>query len=259
MAGIKEETPSVKNIWILITTLGLAVLMSFLFIKIIVLLELKEYLGLVVPLLPVFYTIIYPILDGPFSSINKKGRSPGGAPIEIATPSYFRNLSLWRIGTAVMIALAIKFLMEISLYGMILFLSQGSLSDMWMRIDPALLLKLLKGDLVSSPLSMLFLEMLLMSSAGGIWLGYSSKTKPIMEGLLAGTLLSIIAAFTNITPIYAKINEMTSLVTGWSSPKLSFELISGGLVSTFFFNCWVLFGIKLRAYHRIGLKTAKRK
>jgi hypothetical protein len=31
------------------------------------------------------------------------------------------------------------------------------------------------------------------------------------------------------------------------------------LVSTFFFNCWVLFGIKLRAYHRIGLKTARRK
>lgn len=260
MATTKEEAPSIRKIWILIATLAMAVLTSFLFIKLIVMLDLKEYLGLVVPLLPVFYTIIYPILDRPFSNdVHRKVHQGEIPPVEFSAPSYFKNLSFWRISGAIGIAIGIKFLMEFSHYGMLIFLSDGSILNFWMRLDPVLLFRLIKGDLSSSPIAFLFLQMMIMSLAGGIWLGYSSKSRPIMEGIVAGTLLSILIAFTNLTPLYGKIKNMTSEIAGKAGEGLHLEVFSGVLFFTFIFSCWVLTGLKLKSSHLNHKKTSKRK
>ncbi|MFI5303849.1 MAG: hypothetical protein ACHQYP_03540 [Nitrospiria bacterium] len=251
MATTKNDGASVRNIWVLIGTLAMAVLMSFLFIKLIVLLDLKDYLGLVVPLLPVFYTIIYPILDRPFLRETQQSVHRGDSlPIEIATPSYFKNLSFWRITGAIVISTGIKFLMEFSHFGMLLFLSDSSLANFWMRLDPVLLLELAKGDLAVSPTPFLFIELMMMSFAGGIWLGYSSKTRPLMEGVVAGTIISILIAFTNLTPLYGKIGKMTTEFTGMSGQGLHLEIFSGVIFFTFIFSCWVLLGIKMKASHQ---------
>ena len=106
---------------------------------------------------------------------------------------------------------------------------------------------------------MLFLEMIMMSCAGGIWLGYTSKTRPIMEGIVAGTLVSAIIAFTNLTPLYGQINQMTSQWAGLTGSKIHFELFSGVLVFTFLFSCWVLMGLKLKMNPVNRKKTVKRK
>ncbi|MBI1823260.1 MAG: hypothetical protein HYR80_03995, partial [Nitrospirae bacterium] len=174
MTTLKNDSPSIRHVWVLIATLAMAVLMSFLFIKLIVILDLKDYLGLVVPLLPVFYTIIYPILDRPFSKeIHQKVQRGEISPFHFSTPSYFKSLSIWRIIGGVALSLGIKFLMEFSHYGMLIFLSDGSLANFWLRLDPVLIFELVSGDLAVSSLSFLFIEMILMSLAGGIWLGYS--------------------------------------------------------------------------------------
>ncbi|MHB8482881.1 MAG: hypothetical protein ACYDBV_09160 [Nitrospiria bacterium] len=260
MTALKEDVPSVRNVWILIATLAFAVLGAFIFIKLIILLDLKDYLGMVIPLLPIFYTIIYPILDSPFSNTGqKRGRESVPAPIQIASPSYFMNLSFWRITGAIVISLGIKFLMEFSQYAVLLFLSDESLTDIWMRVDPFLLLRLLKGDLVHSHLFMLFLEMILMGCMGGIWLGYTSKSRPIMEGIVAGTLLSGMIAFTNLTPLYGQINQVTSQWVGLTGSKLHLELFSGVLVFTFLFSCWVLVGLKLKGRPVNARKSVRRK
>lgn len=247
MTALKDDVPSVRNIWVLIGTLALAVVMSFIFIKLIVLLDLKDYLGLVVPLLPVFYTIIYPILDRPFSrEIHQKVHRGEILPIEVVTPSYFRSLSAWRIAGAIIISLGIKFLMEFTHYGMLIFLSDGSLANFWMHLDPALLFDLARGDLAVSPIPFLFLEMIMMSLAGGIWLGYSSKSRPVMEGIVSGTLISIVIAFSNLTPLYGTIKNVTTRLTGMSGEGLHLEIFSGVIFFTFIFSCWVLLGIKMK-------------
>jgi hypothetical protein len=256
MATLKEEAPSLRHIWVLIATLAMAVLLSFLFIKLIVILNLKDYLGLVVPLLPVFYTIIYPILDRPFSKETrlkvKTGEIP---PVQITTPSYFKRLSFWRIAGGIAISLGIKFLMEFSYYGMLIFLSDGSLTNFWLRLDPVLIFELTRGNLTVSSLDFLLAEMILMSLAGGIWLGYSSKSRPLMEGVVAGTILSGIIAFTNLTPLYGEIKAVASRVTGMSGSGLHLDLFSGVLFFIFIFSCWVLFGMRLKTSH---LRTKNR-
>ncbi len=260
MAVLKQDPPSARNVQVLISTLVLAVLGAFTFIKLIVLLDLQEYLGLVVPLLPIFYTIIYPMLDRPFSNEHAKKRGETAAvPVENSSPSWFMNLSPWRIAGAIVISLGIKFLMESSQYAMILLISDGSLTHIGMRMDPFLMVRLFKGDLVDSHRSMLFLEMIMMSCAGGIWLGYTSKTRPVMEGIVAGTLVSAVIAFTNLTPLYGQINQITSQWAGLTGSKIHFELFSGVLVFTFLFSCWVLIGLKLKMNPANRKKTVKRK
>ena len=259
MQGTKENSPSIKNIRVLVITLVFSVLFAFIFIKVVVLLDLKEYLTLVVPLLPVFYTIIYPILDRPFLSgkHNKEVENTSG-PILIRTPAYFSNLSYWRILGAVGMVLLIKFIMELAQYAVVSYLSEGPTRAFWLQMEPLLLLKMLKGDLVVSHISILLVEMVLMSCFGGVWLGYTSKTRPIMEGLVAGTILSVVIAFTNLTPLYGKINEVASQWTGFLDSRLHFEILSGVIAFTFIFSCWVLAGLSLKAAHQKTKKTRKK-
>jgi hypothetical protein len=257
MAVLNEETPTIRKFWVLIGTLALAVLLSFLFIKLIILLDMKDYLALVIPLLPVFYTIVYPILDRPFSNETRRKVQRGAIPpIEIASPAYFRNLSVWRIAGALAISAGIKFLMEMTYFTMLLFLSKASLSSFWMGLDPATLFRLARGDLASAPLPFLFFEMMMMALAGGVWLGAASKTRPVMEGIVAGTILSVVLAFTNLIPLFGKIKTMTSSITRLSAEGRSMELLSGILFFTFVFNCWVLVGMTVR---RSGLNRKTRR
>ena len=80
-----------------------------------------------------------------------------------------------------------------------------------------------------------------------------------MEGIVAGTLLSILIAFTNLTPLYGKIKNMTSEIAGKAGEGLHLEVFSGVLFFTFIFSCWVLTGLKLKSSHLNHKKTSKRK
>lgn len=261
MASSRQESAtSAKNIRILVITLFFAVLFALAFIKIIILLDLKEYLTLVVPLLPVFYTIIYPILDRPFlSDEHKKAvESSSHKPIMIVTPSYFSNLSYFRILGGVLIALLIKFVMEFSQYAMLSFLTDGGINVLRKQIDFVLIMRIVKGDLVVSHILFLLIEMILMSCAGGIWVGYTSRKKPVMEGMIAGTILSVIIGFTNLTPLYHRINEVASQWTGFLNSKVHIEILAGVITFTFLFSCWVLAGMRLKTVHLKSRKPGKK-
>src|SRR4030043_2308910 len=169
----------------------------------------------VFPLVPVFYAIVYELLerrkerkDKPVNTAKaKKGMKTGIAKI-------LENITAGRIFTAIAVSLAIKIVFEIIF--LVLYIQSGekSFTDLYGNFANETIGKFLKGDHPwlsgNEGFYLLSLLAVITSLGTGLGIGYTSKGKAIVEGVFVGATVTIITAITNMLILYREIEEMAN-------------------------------------------------
>ncbi len=169
----------------------------------------------VFPLVPVFYAIVYEILERRKIEKSKPKRSvKTKAEVKIGITKLFENISVNRIFTAIAVSLTIKIVFEVIF--LILYIQSGekTFTDLYGSFDIETIGKFVKGDhpWLSGTMGFYNLSLLaVITSLGtGLWIGYTSKGKAIVEGVFVGTAVTLITAVTNMLVLYREIEEVAN-------------------------------------------------
>ncbi len=237
----------------LILCLTLSLLAAIALIKWAIYMNFRETLSLALPVIPVLFPLFYRFLDknaggmGALTSLS--GRSSFWKRQFSLRFSEMRSLRMVLI--AVMLSLTVKFVME----GLFLYTfykkSGAPFHTLFGGWENNLIGRFLRGELLavtgSQTLPLLFVEALILTAVGGLWIGLTSPQNAILEGLFAGTILAFFATLTNLTLLYARVESVTrtaaSLFGAGSSQIL---LLAGPLFQVFLYGCWTLVGQRWR-------------
>src|SRR4030042_943919 len=197
----------------------------------------------VFPLVPVFYAIVYELLerrkerkDKPVHTAKaKKGMKPGIAKI-------LENITAGRIFTAIAVSLAIKIIFEIIFLILYIQSSEKTFTDLYGSFDIETIGKFIKGDhpWLSSTEGFYNLSLLaVITSLGtGLWVGYTSKGKAIIEGVFVGAAVTLLTAVTNMSVLYREIEEVANQMakTMGYGMRIGFAVVLAGQV--FLYGFW---------------------
>jgi len=178
-------------------------------------LDLENYTSKILPLIPVLYAIVYEVLEHRKKSKAKYVQDPRekGELMERRAHADERQLTFGRIVTDVGVIFIIKFSVEMFLVALFLRFSGQTFSETYgtLRIDTVG--KLLRGDhpwlIGNEGMYLLALIALITCFISGLWIGYTSKGKAVLEGVLAGAAVTVVMAMTNMLSLYRKLEEVT--------------------------------------------------
>lgn len=177
--------------------------------------DLEFYTTRIFPLVPLFYAIAYEFLER-----RKKGRvkpiHPTKAKEEMKTGAkkLFETITPGRILTAIGISLAIKLLFEILFVAMYIRFSGHTFAGLYGTFGIETIGRFLKGEhpwlAGNEGFYLLTLLAVITSFGTGLWIGYTSRGKAILEGVLVGATVTLISSMTNMLILYRKIEEMAN-------------------------------------------------
>lgn len=175
---------------LLAISLFIAILAAMALVKAILWLGMREQLNYVIPLLPVFYAIIYPILEKADSH-----KHPAPASLYVSSLPAQKRWSgkLLAIMGGVLASLLAHLALETTAW-----LTTGQAQagrPLWQQLDAEMLARWLHGDLVHlggiSQILFLSMEMLVVSIFGGLCVGLLSLNTSTLNGLLTGVIVAM--------------------------------------------------------------------
>ncbi|HEX9021154.1 MAG TPA: hypothetical protein VF903_07825 [Nitrospirota bacterium] len=178
--------------------------------------ELDLYINKILPLIPILYAIIYEFLEHKKASKAKRARALTAGEKEAARtgdPQTVPGLKFERLITSVGVSFAVKFSIEMFLVALFLRFSGQSFGEAYGGLSIQTVGMFLRGEhpwlAGSEGIYMLALVALLTCLITGLWIGYTSKGKAVLEGVLAGAAVTVIMAMTNMLQLYRRIEEVT--------------------------------------------------
>jgi hypothetical protein len=247
-------TKNATSGWLpLLTSLGLSLSAAIALIKGALYFQFRETLDLALPIIPVLFPLFYRVLrkEGGDATAMARSSFPHSFLRKHLSLRFSEMRSLRRVLIAVSLSLALKFVMEgIFLYA---FYRKSGLAFevLFGRWEDNLLVQFLRGDLLvvtaSQVEALLFIETLLLSAIGGLWIGITSKgsASMILEGLFAGTILACFATLTNLSLLYARAESIASTFL-FSADYSQVLALAGPLFHVFLYGCWTLVGQRCR-------------
>jgi len=172
------------------------------------------YIYKILPLVPILYAIVYEVLEH-----RKKGK-----PKTEETPRekeqtrgretlVVEQLTFGRTVTNVGVIFIIKFSLEMFLVALFLIFSGQTFSVTYGTFHIDTVGKFLRGDhpwlTGTEGMYLLALIAFITCFISGLWIGYTSKGKAIVEGVLAGAAVTVIMAMTNMLTLYRKLEDVT--------------------------------------------------
>jgi hypothetical protein len=224
----------------------------------------------VFPLVPVFYAIVYELLER-----RKEGKEKPANPakakkgMKTGIAKLLENITAGRIFTAIAVSLAIKIIFEIIF--LVLYIQSGekSFTDLYGSFDIETIGKFIKGDhpWLSGTEGFYNLSLLaVITSLGtGLWIGYTSKGKAIIEGVFVGAAVTLITAVTNMIVLYREIEEVANQMakTMGYGMRIGFAVVLAGQVFLYGFWSGIAHISKLKrkklAAKKINKKTQKQR
>lgn len=177
-------------------------------------LEMDIYTNRIFPLIPLLYAISYQILERLRTGKAKPLQTEKiKEDIKAGTAALFQHITIGRIFTAVAISFCIKLLFEIYLSFLFLYFSTMSFIDIYGDFSVRMIGIFLRGEHPwldgKDGLYLLMMLAIATSLGTGLWIGWTSKTgaRVILEGVLAGTAVTLFNALTNMLILYQKIEE----------------------------------------------------
>ena len=180
--------------------------------------DLEFYITKILPLIPILYAIVYEALEHRKvnrtkaraktlpSSVEREGRDDADSP---SAPA----LHLERVITDVGVSFAVKFLIEMFLLALFLRFSGQSFSDAYGPFSIETVGRFLRGDHPwlsgNDGILMLALIAIITCFITGLWIGYTSRGRAILEGVLAGAAITVVMSMTNMLILYRKIDAVT--------------------------------------------------
>ena len=173
------------------------------------------YIGKTLPLIPILYAVIYEFLD---HRKNKARNIPRSREVDEAVDrksesTVLERLVVGRVITGVGLSFLIKLSLEISLVALFLRISNQSFSQVYGSVSFETVGRFLRGEhpwlAGSGGVYMLALIALFTCFVTGLWIGYTSKGKAMLEGVLVGAAVTFVLSMTNMLVLYQKIEAMT--------------------------------------------------
>jgi len=177
-------------------------------------LDFEFYTTRTLPLIPILYAIVYEVLEH-----WKAGRAKTTRPfrakesVNAEAPAIVPRLTLERVLTGVGVSFAVKFSLEMFLVALFLRFSGQSFNEAYGSFSVETVGKFLRGEHPwlsgSEGVYMLALIAIITCFITGLWIGYTSKGKAILEGVLAGAAVTIVMSMTNMLVLYRRVEEVT--------------------------------------------------
>ena len=183
-------------------------------------LEMESYTSRIFPLIPLLYAISYRILErlrtGKGKQIPPEAVKPDKMQkdIKAGIMHIFRHITAGRILTAVGISFCIKLLFDAIFLYMFIYFNKVSFTDLYGSFSIDTIGRFLRGEhpwlAGDEGLYTLAVLALATSLGTGLWIGYTAKRGAIFEGVLAGAVVTVFNALTNMLILYQKIEEMAN-------------------------------------------------
>lgn len=173
-------------------------------------LHLEYYTTGIFPLVPVFFALVYEFIER-----RKTGKDKSIHPIKARAEmkagmaKIFENITAGRIFTAISVSFAIKIFFEIIFLIMYVQFDIITLKSIYGVFSIATVGKFIRGDhpwlYGDDGFYLLSIIAFITSLGTGLWIGFTSKGKAILEGVFVGAALAVITAMTNMFILYRAI------------------------------------------------------
>jgi len=175
--------------------------------------DLETYTTRIFPLIPILYAIVYEAIEK-----RKTGKAktipPSQAKEEMkaAASTIFQNITFERIVLDVGMSLLMKFTLELTLTATYLAAGDHSFAQVYGTFNIETVGRFLRGDhpWLSGSEGVLILALIaLITGLGtGLWIGSTTKALPILEGVIAGAVVTVITTMTNLIVLYRHIEKL---------------------------------------------------
>lgn len=228
--------------------------------------DLDTYTGRIFPLIPIFYAIIYEVLER-----RKTGKAkpipPSQAKEEMkaGAKALFKNITAGRIITDVGVSFAIKFSIELFLVAFFIYFSGRPFSFYYGAFGIETVGTFLRGEHPwlsgADGLYLLVLLAVVTSFGTGLWIGYTSGGKAILEGVIAGAAVTMITAMTNMLILYRKIEEMADQIAASLGYGVRIGFLAVLILQVLLYGLWSGIAQKAREERefRAAIKKSVRK
>lgn len=230
------------------------------------LLDFENYINRILPLIPILYAIVYEVLEHKKKGKPKYLRTPEKEETKEQVAIAPEPLTFGRIVTDVGVIFITKFSLEMFLVALFLIFSGQTFGETYgaFRIDTVG--KLLRGDhpWLTGNEGMYLLALIALTTCiiSGFWIGYTSKGKAIVEGVLAGAAVTVIMAMTSMLALYRKLEEVTVQFADSLGYAISAGFLAVIALQVLLYGLWsglVQRGKIKRARRAATEKTAKKK
>jgi hypothetical protein len=228
--------------------------------------DLEFYTSRTLPLIPILYAVVYEVLEH-----RKAGRKRTSPPapvterVKVEAPATGRGLAMERVLMDVGVSFAVKFLIEIFLFTLFLRFSGQSFSETYGPFSIDTVGRFLRGDhpwfAGNEGILLLSLVAIITCFITGLWIGYTSEGRAILEGVLAGAAVTVVMSMTNMLVLYRKIETVTESLAG----SMGYAMRAGFLVvvalQVLLYGLWsgvVQLGKADRVKQRVEKKAGKR-
>ncbi len=177
-------------------------------------LDFDSYISRILPIVPIFYAIVYDVLERRKTGKSRKSApSPREGTRAVLPVDAEAGITAGRIIVDVAVSFVVKFSVEIFLVALFLQFSGQAFSEAYGPFTIGTVGTFLRGEhpwfTGREGLYLLSLVALFTSFVTGSWIGHTSKGNAILEGVLAGSLVTLINSMTNMLILYRTIEDMT--------------------------------------------------
>lgn len=242
----------------------MALLLSAGVVGLLRLLRLEFYPTNIFPLVPVFYALVYEILERRRLEKSKPRKSEKIVSKPRIT-RLFEYITISRILAAVALSFIIKLAFE--LIFLILYIQSSAVSfyEIYGVLNIDTISKFIRGDhpwlTGSSGFYNLSLLAFITSLGTGLWIGYTSRGRAIVEGVFVGAAFTLITAITNMLVLYREIEEVANQMaeTMGSGVRIGLAAVLAMQVLLFGFWSGVAYRAKMKRKKMAAAKTPVKK
>jgi hypothetical protein len=176
--------------------------------------DFEFYAARTLPLIPILYAIAYEVLER-----RKEGATGTSSPVRekisvrVKASATAGGLTVERVLMGAGVSFSAKFLIEMFLVALFLRFSGQSFSGTYGPFTIETVGRFLRGEhpwLAGSPgVLLLALISIITCLIAGLWIGYTSRGKAIVEGVLIGAVVTVVMSVTNMLVLYRNIETVT--------------------------------------------------
>ncbi len=226
-------------------------------------LDFDSYIARILPIVPIFYAIVYDVLER-----RKSGKSGKRAPYpregtKVALPADAEaGITPGRIILDVAVSFIVKFSVEIFLVVLFLRFGGQAFIEAYGTFNIGTVGTFLRGEhpwlAGKEGVYLLALVAVLSSIVTGSWIGHTSKGNAMLEGVLAGSVVTLVNSMTNMLVLYRTIEDMTVRL----ADSMGYAMRAGFLVviglQVLLYGLWSGL-VQMRKQEREKTKARKRK
>ncbi len=180
--------------------------------------DLEFYTSKMLPLVPILYAIVYEVIEHVKGGKGKTKAARYAKDKETTTVAgegapVVQGLIAERIIMGVGVGFVIKFTIELCLVLLFLQYSGQSFNEVYGSFGFETVGTFLRGEHPwlsgNQGVYMLALIALITCFGTGLWIGYTTKGKAVLEGVIIGAAMTVLLSMTNMLVLYRKFEEVT--------------------------------------------------